>query len=424
MADPLALDLFPASFRGVPFEVNGASFEGGRRVQVHQYPQRDKPWAEDLGRAARNIDLDAFLVGPDYIEQANALIGAAEEEGPGTLVHPWFGTMEVSLKDESSCRVRFDNALGRAIVSLSFVESGDLEFPSATDSTQAQSQSAADELCEAAAESFGSTFSVEGLASYVSDLASSNFASAFEFAATLGGSFSSLSGWASQLEGLADSVLDYFGDPIGLAQQVMDWFDLSDIVASLAGTNLAAGPTFASAAITVPRVESLGATVLGIVGVAGNGGAGGILNAPVPALGLSPARTQQVTNTAAINALVRRALLAQAVGMSSVVDTTVQTDALAVRDGLCRALDLESLVADDVSYEALQVARRAVWADITARASSGARLITITPGELTPALVLAYDQYEDAARGDEIAARNNINHPGFVPPVALQVLSR
>ena len=41
-----------------------------------------------------------------------------------------------------------------------------------------------------------------------------------------------------------------------------------------------------------------------------------------------------------------------------------------------------------------------------------------------PALVLAYDLYEDAARADEIATRNRINHPGFLPPIPLQVLSR
>ncbi|MEJ1938287.1 DNA circularization N-terminal domain-containing protein, partial [Nostoc sp. NIES-2111] len=199
MAEPLALNLLPASFRGVPFHVDGSTFEAGRRVQVHEYPQRDKPWAEDLGRATRGISVEAFVVGEDYSEQANALIGAAEEEGPGTLVHPWFGSMEVSLKDP--CRVRFDGSAGRAVVSFSFVEAGELEFPSASDSTQAASQDAADELCDAAAESFGDAFSIDGFPGFVSTIAGGNFASAFDLAATLGGSFSSLSGWASQLSG-------------------------------------------------------------------------------------------------------------------------------------------------------------------------------------------------------------------------------
>ena len=46
-------DLRPASFRGVSFQVDVASLSAGRRVQVHEYPQRDQPWVEDLGRATR-----------------------------------------------------------------------------------------------------------------------------------------------------------------------------------------------------------------------------------------------------------------------------------------------------------------------------------------------------------------------------------
>ena len=42
-----------ASFRGVPFEVMADSVPVGRRVQVHEFVQRDTPYAEDLGRATR-----------------------------------------------------------------------------------------------------------------------------------------------------------------------------------------------------------------------------------------------------------------------------------------------------------------------------------------------------------------------------------
>ena len=418
----LALELQPASFRGVPFHVDGSTFEAGRRVQVHEYPQRDKPYAEDLGRATRAIAVEAFVVGEDYIAQANALIGAAEEPGPGTLVHPWLGSMQVSLRDPA--RVRFDNALGRAVISLSFVEAGELAFPSADDSTQAASQAAADDLSAAAADSFADTFDVADLPSFVSDFAAADFLQSFDAAAVLGGSFSALSSWAGQLGGWAGEAVSLFGDVAALGAQVADWFDLSGIAAALAGTDLAAGPTYASAAIVVPQTAGIGALVLGIVGVAGNGGAGGPLNAPAVPTGLTPARTQQAANAAAVHQLVRCSLLAQAVGMSSVLDVTVQTDALAVRDALCRALDMESLVSADALYDALQAARRAVWADISARASQGARVIAIRPGEVLPALVLAYDQYEDAARGDEIAARNHVVHPGFMPAQTLQVLSR
>nr|MDM8590005.1 DNA circularization N-terminal domain-containing protein [Escherichia coli] len=39
-----------ASFRGVPFKVEEESTGTGRRVETHEYPNRDKPYTEDLGK--------------------------------------------------------------------------------------------------------------------------------------------------------------------------------------------------------------------------------------------------------------------------------------------------------------------------------------------------------------------------------------
>ena len=454
MADLLNLDLQPASFRGVPFHVDGAGVEAGRRVQVHEYPQRDKPWAEDLGRATRGFTVDAFVTGADYIEQARSLIAAAEEEGPGTLVHPWLGSMQVSLKD--LVRVRFDAALGHAVIGFSFVEPGELEFPSAADSTPAQSRIAADTMCAAAGESFAGSFGTEGLPAFVGEAAGLDLSRAIGFAATLGGhlglltglagqlgsvsgvasllglggSFGLLRGWAGQLGGWLGVAKALLGVPQALAQSVLDMFDLSGLVASASGAD-AGVPVFGAGTTTATAVpaglrasDPLAAVVLGIARLAGTGGAGGAFPAPVVPAGATPARQRQVANTAALNALVRRALLAQAVGISSHIDATVQADVHAVRDQLCAALDAESLAADDASYTALQTARRAVWADLTTRSNSGARLLDLMPTELQPALLIAYDRYEDADRADEIVLRNRLAHPGFVPVRALQVLSR
>ncbi len=53
----------PASFRGVPFQVEGDEATLGRRVQTHEYPNRDQPYTEDLGRATRRFQISAYLVG-------------------------------------------------------------------------------------------------------------------------------------------------------------------------------------------------------------------------------------------------------------------------------------------------------------------------------------------------------------------------
>ena len=123
----LSDSLRPASFRGVPFQVESTELGAGRRTQLHEYPQRDKPYVEDLGRATRDLSFYGFVVGEDYVDQANSLLSALEEAGPGTLVHPWFGTLQVSLKEPA--RVSFDAALGVARFSMAFIESGELAEP-------------------------------------------------------------------------------------------------------------------------------------------------------------------------------------------------------------------------------------------------------------------------------------------------------
>ncbi len=56
--------LLPATFRGVPFEVDAHdTVAAGRRAHVHEYPGRDDPWTEDLGRRTSEYTLDAYLVG-------------------------------------------------------------------------------------------------------------------------------------------------------------------------------------------------------------------------------------------------------------------------------------------------------------------------------------------------------------------------
>src|SRR5436305_959267 len=51
-----------ASFRGIPFGVLSGAGRFGRRLALHEYPNRDKPWPEDMGRATRRIALTGFLI--------------------------------------------------------------------------------------------------------------------------------------------------------------------------------------------------------------------------------------------------------------------------------------------------------------------------------------------------------------------------
>ena len=399
-------DLRPASFRGVPIDVQGGDIEAGRRTQLHEYPQRDKPFVEDLGRAARALAVTAVLVGADYVARANRLLAAIEEKGPGTLVHPWLGSLRVSHAGQA--RVSFDAALGQARLQLSFVESGELTFPTAESATPTQSRLAAQGVEDAAAESFANSFQVNGEPDFVAEAASADLGKAFDaIAGSSGFSGMQVAGYANNASAALTRARSLMANPMQLALVVMETLRLSDLSGAVQG--------WGDIARSLIRLAS----------------AAGLQTSGV-SLFTTPTRRTADTNSRAIFALTRQGLIAQAVGASSFVgsaadasQTRAYDDQVAVRNDLIAAIDTESmLTSSDAVYDALQAARSRVWADMTTRSRSSARLTTVRPPVPVPALALAYDLYEDAGRDGEIVARNRVSHPGFVPPQDLLVLTR
>lgn len=487
-------NLRPASFRGVAFRVVETDLAAGRRTQLHEYPQRDKPYAQDMGRASRMVRFQAFVVGKDYIAQAGKLLTALEAGGPGELIHPWFGTLRVSVLDPASAK--FDQRLGRAEFFLSFVESGDLTYPSATADTAAASRSAASSLQAKAAAFFGAVAKFAGFLNRVVVQALSIYGTVRGIIANPLGFALSLLGY-STLPGNLVSLSALFGNPLDLGKNYGAMLSVAPIA-----TRLTASATSPSA-VDKTLIPIIGALVdaaghpamadpLGITSPAAPASAnpvipanidpyvdpgvqaqylsksdaytlasplilalGGAIDLPsLPAStgGMTVAQQQQFANTAAIYGQTRQLLLVQAVGLSSLLACTVYDEVIGIRDRLCAALDREALavsagaslldvargasvaarlplsvaapgVANDL-YIALTKARAAVFEDLTTRAQDSARLVNLKLPVPLPALAVAYDLYEDAARETEIIGRNHVWHPGFLPPVNLQVLSR
>ncbi|MBI3452932.1 MAG: DNA circularization N-terminal domain-containing protein, partial [Rhodospirillales bacterium] len=131
-----------ASFRGVRFHIEDVAGEGGRRAQVVEYPLRDEPFVEDLGRKARRYRLAAYVLGPDYGGARDALIKACEESGPGTLIHPFQGEIR-AVCDALSYAESRDRG-GHCRFDLSFVEAGAASAPADSPATQYVARQSAD----------------------------------------------------------------------------------------------------------------------------------------------------------------------------------------------------------------------------------------------------------------------------------------
>ena len=91
--------LMPASFSGARFHCDSNSRESGRRIVEHQFPKKDLPYAEDMGRAAREFTIRGYcivypydseftLYSRDYRRPRDELISKLEAEGPGVLQLP------------------------------------------------------------------------------------------------------------------------------------------------------------------------------------------------------------------------------------------------------------------------------------------------------------------------------------------------
>ena len=89
------LHWMPASYNGARFHVEANSRESGRRIVEHEFPKKDFPYAEDMGRHAREFIVRAYCIAYqrddddlftiDYTVPRDALMNALEQEGPGVL---------------------------------------------------------------------------------------------------------------------------------------------------------------------------------------------------------------------------------------------------------------------------------------------------------------------------------------------------
>ncbi|WP_066667337.1 MULTISPECIES: DNA circularization protein [unclassified Sphingomonas] len=387
-------DYRPGSFRGVPFRTQAAERQGGRRGVTHEFPGRDTPWTEDLGRRARRYTLDCFVAGDDYFGARDALEAALEAPGPGTLIHPYVGTLTVNIEDYS-VRESTDEG-GVAFFTLSVVESG---APIATDAgvdTGDVAIARADAVTAAAPAAFASRFDVTGVASFVEDAATDLVRRTAAIAAIAGGLQGgigpALRAFESGLSVLPEGATALVRSPLMLAQAVTG---LIQSIGALGGT---------------PAARIAGLTTL--VGFGDT----------VPAtIGATTARNRQRDNAVAYVDLVTTVAAAELVRAITIAPLTSYSQAAQLRDSAAELIERQLVCAADAGRD--EVAERyaqlieVMVADVTARGGTLARVYGFVPPRTTPALVIAARLYGPRAsvdRAADLISRNRVRHPGFV----------
>ncbi len=162
---PDGREVVGASFRGVPFFVDASERTGGRRAVVHEFPMRDQPFVDDLGRQARKFPIEGYVVGEDYMVDRDRLLAALEDRaGAGELVHPFYGARRAICTALSVRETPREG--GMAVFQIELTEAAEAPAPSeAVDRTAEVASTAAAALVAARAE-FEETFDITSAASY------------------------------------------------------------------------------------------------------------------------------------------------------------------------------------------------------------------------------------------------------------------
>jgi prophage DNA circulation protein len=380
--------LIGASFRGVPFFVGESERAGGRRAVGHEYPFRDDPFYEDLGRKARVFRLDGYVLGDDYLTERDALLAALEDEsGPGQLVHPYYGVKRAICTD---CSVKESREQGGiATFSIEFAETP-TQAPAPTEVVDAPGNVAAgaDAAIAATEAELGEQYDVAGLPAFAlasAETALTNAAAALQ---------EQLAGVVSDTQELA-----------ALAGQV-------EIITAEAAA-LVRDPAEA--------IEAFRAAITGLVKTAA-AAPGTLMDALFDAyladLGpeVSPTtatRVRELANQTAMVGALRRVMAIEAARLAPLVDFETLDDAIAARDTVAAQLEEQAEGAGDTAYPMLVDLRARVLRAVPG-GTEYARVITVSRRVAIPSLLLAYQLYGSVDSEDDILARNPVRNPAFV----------
>lgn len=433
-------ELQPGSFRGVPFGVLGAESRFGRRVAVHEYPFRDTPWIEDIGRGTRKITFTAFLIedslvygGGSVLDQRDAMIAACETEGAGTLIHPTLGRLTVSVPEDGLGVIeRWDE--GRFFeISFLFIESGERVFPVAPESPTDDANDAADATDTASGNDFAAAATpaldegsavvhqaLETATAFADSIAlhAADATSLFTMLATLPGNYGRF--FPGGTVGFA-GVLTVAGAPTTVSGLILAAAAARSAVAeanlAFLGAAATTDPLSTASSAQAAVAALLAATVDPAVAIRLLTALQGFYPA-APTTG-SPIGLAMASMQTAMGNLCRRGALASLVRSAALYQPPSRDAAAQVRDNLGDLLNAEILVAgdsgDDASYSALRVLRSTMIVDLNTRGAALAPMKVFNFAAPLPALALAQQLYQDATRNDELALEANPPHPAFMP---------
>lgn len=410
-----------ASFRGVRFRVDSHASNFGRRIVDHEFPFRDDPFTEDLGRKQRRFQLVGYILGDNYFAERNALISACEKDEPGNLVHPYLGRKLVECVDLTVSETKEDG--GIVTFTMTFHETSRKPFPTGALSLLDELQDAADLLADVLSGDF-SSFGISNAPQYVIDSAIDGITRASDVLSTVA---SASTGDPFKLASLALAIRNLKANAADLVRTPSNLFANLKNAFALLRDALTIDDLFPEnrrrVAVRAPDRKKL-ATSQGL--------AKRRTYAPLCRFGdrivavSQPTvnRTRQEANNIAFTRLIRTLAVIDLARASAETEYSTREEAVAQREEILDLVeDLLVTAPSDPTFSALQAFQTLVTKSIPNPEGEISRLATVTPREPVPSLVLVYDLYGSPDLEEDLVLRNRIKNPGFLAPgVTLEVV--
>jgi prophage DNA circulation protein len=395
--------LRPASFRGVAFGVLESETEGGRRTQVYEFPEKDVPYVEDLGKKARVYNITAFVCGTiisDYMDQRDNLTDALEQEGPGTLVHPYLGELSLQVMTFRVRETKDDG--GMASFSITFSETGDILYPVTANNASADVLNNSENLLDLLADS------MTEISTEIGNLAQEMLADINSLVNTILSviiPFLQAVLFTDQLNRALSNILNnapaLAGNPSGLAESLMN------VITFFGNSNNTNNPATAFSAVQ--------AIVNGVQSVYSG-----------RTYDSTPAGIQQEIND---NLMIQMLVLT---GTATAARIAVQIPFTTVEQADAAAYVVDSLIesviysiTDDNIYQAVIDLKVAVHQAVPSNSDTLKTIESFSVKNSIPALALCYRIYGSLDNYDDLVSRNDIPNPCCIAGGSvLEVLSQ
>lgn len=386
--DPWLKKYRTGSFRGVEFKTRSHTVTGGRRKQDREYAKREIGNSEDLGKKLKTFSLDLYVVGSDYFEKRDALEEALDTAGSGELVHPYRGTLQVQTGSYSLTETVDEGRMARFTVEFS--ESGEVKFPDLVADDIAEATASADEVVEDSKNFFETALDTIAEAAFVVQAAADDITALVdEIEKAVQNVTDTVASVTFAIRNLNAAIDQLIKLPGQLADQIQGVFDELFNV-------------FEDDPKTMERIMG---TFLGAVDPT---------IALRPVVGTTPSRITQSNNQEAISNLFKEIGLSNQAKAAVNIDFISTEAALESRNSIINGFDDQLInILDDDLFQNIRDLQAALSRAVPSTGTT--ELITFTPPQTTPALVIAYNLFEDLEKEAEIVDQNAVEHPGFVP---------